>query len=30
MWANHAYPLMILFLMVRPYGLFGSHEVERV
>ncbi|MEK7285602.1 MAG: branched-chain amino acid ABC transporter permease, partial [Chloroflexota bacterium] len=25
-----AYILMILVLMVRPYGLFGTREVERV
>jgi branched-chain amino acid transport system permease protein len=24
------YVVMIAFLMVRPYGLFGTHEVERV
>jgi branched-chain amino acid transport system permease protein len=25
-----AYLLMIVFLMVRPYGLFGTRVVERV
>lgn len=25
-----AYVLMILVLMVRPYGLFGTREVERL
>jgi len=25
-----AYVLMLLVLLVRPYGLFGTREVERV
>jgi branched-chain amino acid transport system permease protein len=24
------FSLLVLILMVRPYGLFGTHEIERL